>query len=110
MFDMMKMLGQVKEVQAKVKAAQENLEHITAIGEAGGGMVKATVNGKKQVVNLNIDEALLNPSDKIMLKDLVIAAINIAMTEVDILAKNEIKKQTEGMLPNIPGFDLSGMM
>ena len=110
MMDMMKMLGKVKEVQAKMKEAQENLGHITASGEAGAGMVVATVNGKKEVINLQIDEALFTPADKDMLKDLIIAAVNKALADVDLLAKEEIKKSTEGMIPNIPGFDLSSML
>lgn len=110
MFDMMKMLGKVKEVQAKVQEAQDNLVNITAEGESGAGMVKAIVNGKKQVVQLSIDDSLYNPEDKEMLNDLVIAAINGALEEVDGLAKEAIKKSTEGMIPNIPGLDFSKMM
>ncbi|MCB0505429.1 MAG: YbaB/EbfC family nucleoid-associated protein [Cyclobacteriaceae bacterium] len=110
MFDMMKMLGKVKEVQAKVKEVQEGLGRITTEGEAGGGMVKAVVNGKKELVDLVIDDSLYNPGDKDMLKDLIVAATNIAMEKADILAKEEMKKATEGMMPNIPGLDLSGMM
>ncbi len=108
--DMMKMLGKVKEVQSKMKEAQENLGHITTTGEAGAGMVVATVNGKKELINLEIDESLFTPDDKDMLKDLIIAAVNKAIINVDVLAKEEIKKSTEGMLPNIPGFDLSSML
>lgn len=108
--DMMKMLGKVKEVQSKMKEAQENLGHITTTGEAGAGMVVATVNGKKELINLEIDESLFTPDDKDMLKDLIIAAVNKAIVNVDVLAKEEIKKSTEGMLPNIPGFDLSSML
>jgi len=108
--DMMKMLGKVKEVQAKMKEAQENLGSITASGEAGAGMVIATVNGKKELIDLKIDESLFTPQDKEMLRDLVIAAVNIAIKDVEVLAKEELKKSTEGMIPNIPGFDLSSMM
>lgn len=108
--DMMKMLGKVKEVQSKMKEAQENLGHITTTGEAGAGMVVATVNGKKELINLEIDESLFTPDDKDMLKDLIIAAVNKAIVNVDVLAKEQIKKSTEGMLPNIPGFDLSSML
>ena len=108
--DMMKMLGKVKEVQSKMKEAQENLGHITTTGEAGAGMVVATVNGKKELINLQIDESLFTPDDKDMLKDLIIAAVNKAIVEVEVLAKEEIKKSTEGMLPNIPGLDLSSML
>ncbi|MEO1053325.1 MAG: YbaB/EbfC family nucleoid-associated protein [Bacteroidota bacterium] len=110
MFDMMKMLGKVKEVQAKVKEAQENLVHITASAEAGAGMVKATANGKKQLIALEIDQDIIKPEDKEMMRDLIIAAVNKAMEEVDVLAKAELKKSTEGMLPNIPGLDLSGIV
>lgn len=110
MLDMMKMLGKVKEVQAKMKEAQENLSHITTTSEAGAGMVSATVNGKKELIDLKIDESLFTPEDKDMLKDLIVAAVNKAISDVDILAKEEIKKSTEGMMPNIPGFDLSSML
>ena len=110
MLDMMKMMGKVKEVQAKMKEAQENLSKITTNGESGGGMVVATVNGKKEVVDLKIDESLFTPEDKDMLKDLIIAAVNKAIADVEVLAKEELKKSTEGIMPNIPGFDLSSMM
>jgi len=110
MMDMMKMLGKVKEVQSKMKEAQENLGHITTTGEAGAGMVVATVNGKKELIDLQIDESLFTPDDKEMLKDLIIAAVNKAIKDVEVLAKEELKKSTEGMIPNIPGFDLSSML
>jgi len=110
MFDMMKMLGKMKEVQAKMKDIQENLVHIKATSEAGAGMVKATVNGKKQLVSLEIDDDIVNLKDKEMMRDLIIAATNKALEEADIKSKEEIKKQTAGILPNIPGMDLSGMM
>ncbi|WP_375578933.1 YbaB/EbfC family nucleoid-associated protein [Marivirga tractuosa] len=109
MFDMMKMMGQIKEVQGKVKEAQENLVHITAEGEAGAGMVKAKVNGKKQLVSIEIDSSLVNENDKEMIQDLTVAAVNKAMEEVDVLAKEEMRKATDGALPNIPGMDLGNM-
>jgi nucleoid-associated protein EbfC len=110
MMDMMKMLGKMKEVQAKLKEAQDNLVNVTATGESGGGMVKVIVNGKKQVVQLEIDKEIVNADDKIMLQDLIIAAINKGLDEADIKAKEELKKSTEGFLPNIPGLDLSGIV
>ena len=108
MFDMMKMMGKMKEVQAKMKEAQEKLTHITTTAESGGGMVKATVNGKKQLVKLEMDDELMKKEEKEMLNDLIVAAVNKAMEQADELAREEIKKSTEGMLPNIPGLDLSG--
>jgi DNA-binding YbaB/EbfC family protein len=109
MFDMMGMLGKVKELQAKMKEAQDNLVHVQASAEAGAGMVKATVNGKKQLVKLEIDPDIIKPDDKEMMQDLIVAAVNKALDEVDIKAKEELKKSTQGVLPNIPGLDLGSM-
>lgn len=110
MFDMMKMMGKMKEVQARMKEAQDNLVNVKAQGESGGGMIKATVNGKKQLVALDIDPSLLKSDDKVIVQDLVIAAVNKAAEEAETLAKEELRKSTEGLLPNIPGMDLSGLM
>ncbi|WP_420575204.1 YbaB/EbfC family nucleoid-associated protein [Ekhidna sp.] len=110
MFDMMKMMGKVKEMQSKMKEAQEQLKDIKVEGESGGGMVKATANGNKELIALDIDDSLVNSSDKDMMRDLIIAAVNKAVSEADIKAKEHIKKSTEGMIPNIPGMDLSGMV
>jgi nucleoid-associated protein EbfC len=110
MFDMMKMMGKVQEMQARMKAVQENLAKLSTTGESGGGMVKATVNGKKQVIAINIDPAILKAEDKTLIEDLVIAAVNIASEKADALAKEEVRKSTEGILPNIPGMDFSSML
>ncbi|MCE7863572.1 MAG: YbaB/EbfC family nucleoid-associated protein [Bacteroidetes bacterium CHB5] len=110
MFDMMKMMGRMKEVQAKIKEAQDNLVKVKATGEAGGGMVNATVNGKKQLIAIDIDPAILKAEDKILIQDLVVAAVNKASDEAEVLAKEELKRATEGLLPNIPGMDLSNLM
>lgn len=107
---MMKMMGKVKEVQDKMKAAQESLVLIKVEGESGAGMVKAVVNGKKMLVSLDIDPSLLNDKDKEMLQDLVVAAVNMASEKADEKAKEELKKSTEGILPNIPGFDFGSMV
>ncbi|MBL7870755.1 MAG: YbaB/EbfC family nucleoid-associated protein [Cyclobacteriaceae bacterium] len=110
MLDMMKMMGKMKEVQAKMKEAQDSLVRVQATGEAGGGMVKVTVNGKKQVISIDIDAAILRTDDKVLVQDLVVAAVNKANEEVEVTAKEEMKKATEGLLPNIPGMDLSNLM
>lgn len=108
--NMMDLFGKMREVQAKMKEAQENLANIYASGESGAGMVIAKVNGLKQLVDIHIDEELLKPGDKDMLRDLIIAAVNKAMAEAEILAKEEIRKSTGGLLPNIPGLDLGNLV
>lgn len=106
---MSNMFGKIKEMQAKIKEVQENLDHITAEGEAGGGMVVAKVNGRKKIVSIKIEDSLIKPEDKDMLEDLIVAAINIALTNVEAKANEEIKNTTQGMMPNIPGLDFTKM-
>lgn len=109
MFDMMKMMGQFKEIQAKMKEAQEGLASIEVSGESGAGLVKALMNGKKQVIKIDIDDSLLNSADKDVVQDLVVAAINKASAEADVIAKEHMQKHTSGLIPNIPGLDLGSM-
>ena len=110
MLDMMKMMGKVKEMQEKLREAQEKLSQISVTGESGAGMVKATVNGKKKLLSIEIDSSLFNASDKVVAQDLIVAAVNKAMEEAEVRAKEELRKSTEGLLPNLPGFDFSQMM
>ena len=110
MFDMMKMMGKMKEVQARMKEAQDSLGKIRVHGESGAGLVKATVSGKKQLISIDIDNSLMKSDDKGILQDLIVAAVNKANDEAEVVAKEEMRKSTEGLLPNIPGLDLTGMM
>ena len=103
-------MGQIKEAQGKIKAAQNNLVNITAEGEAGAGLVKAVVNGKKLLVDLSIDESLNSPDDAEMRKDLIIAAVNKASEAVEEKARQMMKESTEGLLPNIPGLDIGSIL
>lgn len=104
------MMGKMQEMQAKMKEVQDNLVKLTTTAESGAGMVKATVNGKRQVINLDIDKDIVNGNDKEMVEDLCIAAINKALDDIEIKIKEEMTKQTQGFMPNIPGFDLNNMM
>lgn len=110
MFDMMKMMGKMKEVQARMKESQDKLGTLYATGESGAGLVKAKVNGKKQLITLDVDSSLLKAEDKTILQDLIVAAVNKATEEAEVMAKEEMRKSTEGLLPNIPGLDLSNLM
>ena len=106
MFDMMKMMGKLGEVKTRMAEAQEAISKMEVSGEAGAGMVKARMNGARKLIGLDIDPSLLNAQDAEMLRDLVIAAVNNAATRMEELSKEEMKKKTEGLLPNIPGLDL----
>jgi nucleoid-associated protein EbfC len=110
MMDMIKMMGKVKEMQERMRQAQSELGTITATGSAGGDLVIATANGHRQIVNLQIDPSLINPSDADMLRDLVIAACNKASDEAAEKAAEHLRQATEGLMPNIPGMDLNSLM
>ena len=107
MLDINNLMGKAREMQEKVKEAQENLFNIRASAESGAGMVKATVNGKKQVISIEVDNDLIKPEDKEMMEDLIAAAVNKALEEAERIAREEIAKVSQGMMPNIPGMDLS---
>lgn len=109
MFDLMGMMGKVQEFQARMKEAQDSLDQITATGEAGGGMVKATANGRQQVIKIEVDESLFgHPDDRHMVTDLTVAAVNAALRAAAELAREHIKSKTAGLMPNIPGLDMGG--
>ena len=102
---MSKMMEKVREIQENMKKAQEKLDQVTVKGEAGAGMVVATMNGKKQLLSIEISDEIKD--DKELIQDLTVAAVNKAIEEAEEKAKEEMKKSSEGMLPNIPGFDFS---
>jgi len=103
------MMGKVKEMQAKMKDAQDQLEQITTEAEAGAGMVKVKVNGKKQILQIELDPALVTPDQLPILQDLLVAAINKAQDNAEELARQAMAKATEGLLPSIPGMDLGSL-
>ena len=107
MFDLMGMMGKMKDFQAKMQEAQEELAAVTATGEAGGGLVRATANGKQQVLTIEVDESLFtSPEDRAMVTDLTVAAVNAALKAAGEKGRDHIKAKTSGLLPNIPGMDL----
>lgn len=91
--------------QAELQKAQENLDKIEVEGIAGGGMVKVRATAKGRILGLDIDETLLQPSEKTMVEDLVAAAINDARNKADSAAAIEMEKMQSG-LPLPPGFKL----
>ncbi len=108
--DMMGLMGKIKDLQSKMQAAQEALGTLTETAESGAGLVRATVNGHKKVTALEIDPSLMQPGDKEMLQDLIIAAVNKAIETIEPRTKEHLKNATEGSLPNIPGLDLSSLL
>jgi DNA-binding YbaB/EbfC family protein len=103
------MMKQLQKVQERMAEVQQALELKTVTGEAGGGMVRVTANGKHQLVKIEIDREVVNPEEREMLEDLVLAAANKALEESGRMAQEEMSKVTNGMIPNIPGLNLPGL-
>ena len=91
--------------QAELMKAQDNLDNVMVEGVSGGGLVRIRASAKGRIVSVEIDESLLQPSEKQMVEDLVAAAINDARAKADQAAQAEMSKMTSGLqLP--PGFKL----
>ncbi|MEK6637707.1 MAG: YbaB/EbfC family nucleoid-associated protein [Pseudomonadota bacterium] len=100
--DILKMAANVQEELTK---AQANLETIEVEGASGGGMVKVRATAKGSIRSIDIDESLLNVSEKQILEDLIVAAFNDARAKADAASNSEMQKMTSGM-PLPPGFKL----
>jgi len=96
------MMKQAQKLQAKMVKMQEELADRTVETSAGGGMVKVTANGRQQIVAIVIEREVVDPGDVEMLQDLVMAAVNDALTKSQEMVAAEMSKLTGGM--NIPGL------
>ena len=91
------MMKQAQKMQQDMMRMQEEMENKTYSASAGGGMVTATVNGKHQVVSIDIKPEAVDPDDVEMLQDMVIAAVNEAMRTADVDAQNNMARITGGL-------------
>ncbi|MBW4329503.1 YbaB/EbfC family nucleoid-associated protein [Stakelama sp. CBK3Z-3] len=98
-------MNMAQNVQNELQKAQANLDTIEVEGKAGGGLVTVKATAKGRIVGVNIDESLLQPSEKQVVEDLVTAAFNDARAKADQASNEEMSKLTSGMeLP--PGFKM----
>lgn len=87
---MNEMLKQVQKMQADMAAAQEQLAKETVQASAGGGMVTATVSGDLHVQDIHIDPEAIDPDDRDLLQDMVLAAVNEALRQAQELAATKM--------------------
>ena len=97
-----KMMKQAQQLQAKMAKLQEELAEKTVETSSGGGMVKVVANGRQQLVSIQIEQEVVDPDDVEMLQDLILAAVNDALTKAQDMVSGEMNKLTGGM--NIPGL------
>ena len=95
-------MKQAQQMQQKMARMQEELGERQVEASAGGGMVTAVVNGKQQLLSLQIEQSVVDPEDVEMLQDLVVAAVNEALKKSQEMMQQEMAKITGGM--NIPGL------
>lgn len=98
-------LKMASNVQSELEKAQASLDTIEVEGVSGGGLIKVRASAKGRIIGVDIDESLLQPSEKQMLEDLIAAALNDARGKADAASQAEMSKMTSGLsLP--PGFKL----
>ena len=100
--NMNSMMKKVQKMQQEMARTQQDIEEKEFSSTAGGGVIEAVVNGKKEVVKIKIDEDVVDPEDTEMLEDLVVAAINDALKKADEYSQKEMGKLTGNI--NIPGL------
>ena len=91
------MMKQAQKLQQEMLRMQQEQETKTYTAKAGGGMVSATVNGKHELVGIEINPEAVDPDDVEMLQDMILAAVNEAMRTADTEAANNMSRLTGGM-------------
>jgi nucleoid-associated protein EbfC len=102
MKNMNKLMKQAQQLQTRMAQLQEELGGKTTEATAGGGMVKVIANGKQQILSIQIEKEVVDPEDVDMLQDLIVAAVNEALSRSQAMVNEEMSKITGGM--NIPGM------
>ncbi len=100
--NMNNMMKQVQKMQRDMEVKQKEIESSTFEATAGGGAITVEVSGKKEVLNIKLDEDIVDPDDIEMLQDLIVAAVNEALRQADETMAKEMGQFTGGL--NIPGL------
>ncbi len=100
--NMNSMMKKVQKMQREMAKAQQEIEEKEFSSTAGGGVIEAVVNGKKELIKIKIDEDVVDPDDTEMLEDLVVVAVNDALKKADEYTQREMGKLTGNI--NIPGL------
>ncbi|MBI3098698.1 MAG: YbaB/EbfC family nucleoid-associated protein [Planctomycetes bacterium] len=101
-FDIGAIAKQAQAMQRQIAKVQEGLRDRVVDGEAGGGMVKAFVNGQQELISVTIEKEVVNPQEIDMLQDLIVAAVTVAMKKAKELSEKEMQKVTGGL--SLPGL------
>jgi DNA-binding YbaB/EbfC family protein len=105
MKDLFGMMKQVQQIQERAQRMQEELAAMEIGGEAGGGLVRVTLNGKGDMRGIRIDPSLMKPEEAEIVEDLVVAATADAKGKVEAALQSKMQDITGG-LPLPPGLKL----
>jgi DNA-binding YbaB/EbfC family protein len=108
-FNMADMFGKISDMQAKMKEVQDRLSEVIVEAEAGGGMVTVKANGKREIISIELDRDVIDPDDKEMIEDLVVAGVNKALEKAEEASKAKMQEVYKDILPGggLPGMDMS---
>jgi DNA-binding YbaB/EbfC family protein len=103
--DMGQLMKQAQQFQAKMAKIQEEVGNRTVEASAGGGMVNVVANGKQEIISVKIEREVIDPNDAEMLQDLIMAAVNDALSRARAMMSEEMGKLTKGLnIPGMPGL------
>ncbi len=102
MKDMQGILRQAQQMQERIARAQEELARKTVEASAGGGMVTVVANGRQEIMSVRIEKEVVSPEDLDLLQDLVMGAVNEAISRSRKMMADEMAKITGGL--NLPGL------
>lgn len=103
--NMGQIMKQAQQIQSKMAKLQEDLGDRTVESSSGGGMVTVIANGRQEILSLEIDREVIDPDETEMLQDLIIAAVNDALSRARDMMNEEMGKLTKGMnIPGMPGL------
>jgi DNA-binding YbaB/EbfC family protein len=92
--NMQKQMQAMQQMQAKMEALQEEINEMETTASSGGGAVSVKVNGKKELVEINLQPEVVDPDDIEMLQDLILTAVNEALRQMEEISNNEMNKLT----------------
>ena len=95
-------MAQMQAVQRKMTEMQDEIDKMETTATAGGGAVEVSVSGKREVTKVKLQEEAVDPDDIEMLEDLVMAAVNSALRQVEEASKANMSKLTGGMGGGFP--------
>lgn len=100
--NMQSMIKQAQKMQEEMEKTQKELNEKEYTTSSGGGMVECTINGKKEIVSLNIKPEAVDPEDVEILQDMIVGAVNEAIRMVEEIHSSEMEKITNGL--SLPGI------